>query len=136
VQVADELGISLKTVISNARRVRIVTSRKTRKRPGSKVAGKNGTAILTITNGCFNGLKIPLRKKEISLGRAISCDICLDHSFVSEKHAIITKSGENFLLEDLNTRHGTNVNGKEIHRKTLRKGDTIGIGNFELRFSC
>ncbi|MBN1162980.1 MAG: FHA domain-containing protein [Candidatus Krumholzibacteriota bacterium] len=101
----------------------------------SKNHSRTSKATLTITNGCFAGLKISLEKLKISLGSDISCDICLDHSFVSEEHAIISRSGDNYILEDLNSRHGTSINGKEIHRCILRNGDRIGIGDFTLLFS-
>jgi pSer/pThr/pTyr-binding forkhead associated (FHA) protein len=106
-------------------------------RPGGrkgKTSARKG--VLTITNGCFAGLEIPLRKQDTSLGRAVSCDICLDHSFVNEEHAIIRRSNGGYEIEDLNSRHGTSVNGAEIHRRRLKRGDMIVIGTFEIRFRC
>jgi pSer/pThr/pTyr-binding forkhead associated (FHA) protein len=113
--------------------------KKTKIRSGSPVAKtnskrKNGSAGITITNGCFSGLDISLKKNTTILGSDISCDICLDHSFVSDQHATITKTEGYYVLEDLNSRHGTSINGNEIHKIKLKKGDLIGIGNFMLRF--
>ena len=98
-----------------------------------KKSGRNG--MLTITNGCFAGLEITLKKQNTSLGSAVSCDVCLDHAFVASEHAIIRKSNGGFEIEDLNSRHGTSLNGEEIHRRTLKRGDRIVIGTFELKFS-
>ena len=92
--------------------------------------------VLTITNGCFAGLEISLRKQNTSLGSAVSCDICLDHAFVADEHAIIRRSNGGYVIEDLNSRHGTSINGEEIHKRALKRGDRIVIGTFELRFSC
>mgnify|MGYP001814162607 CR=1 FL=1 len=103
--------------------------RKNRKPGGRK-------AVLTITNGCFEGLQITIKKQNTSLGRAVSCDICLDHGFVADEHAIIHKSDRGYDIEDLNSRHGTSVNGEEVHKRALKNGDRIIIGTFELRFSC
>ena len=97
---------------------------------------KNRGAALTITNGCFAGLEIQLKKPNTSLGSAVSCDICLDHAFVADEHAIIHRSDRGYVIEDLNSRHGTSINGEEIHRHALKRGDRIVIGTFELRFSC
>jgi len=108
--------------------------KRTRKANGRKANGRS--AMLTITNGCFAGLSIPLKKLNTSLGSAVSCDICLDHAFVADEHAIIHRSNGGYELEDLNSRHGTSINGKEIHRRNLKHGDRIIIGTFELRFSC
>ena len=93
-------------------------------------------AALTITNGCFAGLAISVTKQNTSLGRAVSCDICLDHAFVADEHAIIHRTKERYEIEDLNSRHGTGLNGEEVHKHALKSGDRITIGTFELRFSC
>ena len=106
---------------------------KSRKRAKKSASRK---AALTITNGCFAGLEIPLKKQNTLLGRAVSCDICLDHAFVSDEHAVIRRNGGGYAIEDLNSRHGTSVNGKEVHTSPLKKGDRITIGSFDLKFSC
>ena len=93
-------------------------------------------AVLTITSGCFAGLEISIKKQNTSLGRAVSCDICLDHAFVADEHAVIHKSNGRYEIEDLNSRHGTSINGKEVHKRALKHGYRIIIGTFELRFSC
>jgi pSer/pThr/pTyr-binding forkhead associated (FHA) protein len=93
-------------------------------------------AVLTITNGCFEGLEISIKKQKTSLGRAVSCDICLDQGFVAEEHAIIRESNGRYEIEDLNSRHGTSINGEEVHKHVLKRGDKITIGMFELKFSC
>lgn len=95
---------------------------------------KTGKARLVIVSGCFSGLEINLSRAKTTLGRDIGCDICLDHSFVSEEHAVITRIEGYYALEDLNSRHGTSVNGREVHKIRLKNGDLIGIGSFEIRF--
>ncbi len=93
-------------------------------------------ATLTITNGCFAGLKINLKRARTSLGRDVKCDICLDSTLVSDEHAIIRNTTEGYIIEDLNSRNGLALNGKAITRRKLHHGDTISIGNFKLKFSC
>ena len=93
-------------------------------------------ARLTITNGCFAGLEIAIRKDATTLGSSVDNDICLDHAFVAGQHAVIRRRGGGYQIEDLNTRHGTALNGREIHRNDLQNNDRIRIGNFELRFHC
>jgi pSer/pThr/pTyr-binding forkhead associated (FHA) protein len=100
----------------------------------ARAAGKN--ASLTITNSCFAGLEIALKKRRVTLGRKLDCDICLDDSLVSEEHAAITRGDGGFFIEDLNSRNGLTLNGREVHQKKLRNGDTIEIGSFRLKFSC
>ena len=110
-----------------------VLKHKSRKRPKSSGSRR---AALTITNGCFAGLEIPLKKESTSLGRAVSCDICLDHAFVSDEHAVIRRANGGYVIEDLNSRHGTSINGREVHKSPLRKGDRITIGSFDMTFRC
>lgn len=98
-----------------------------------EATGKN--AIITIENGCFAGLEIKLVKSETTLGSEIACDICLDHEHVSERHAVIRRRGDEFVLEDRRSRRGTRLNGHAIDRATLHGGDTISIGAFDLKFS-
>ncbi len=106
-------------------------------KPRKRAKRANGrSAALTITNGCFAGLEIILKKRNTTLGCAVSCDICLDHAFVADEHAIIRSSNGVYMIEDLNSRHGTSVNGEEVHKRALKRGDRILIGMFELRFSC
>jgi pSer/pThr/pTyr-binding forkhead associated (FHA) protein len=116
-----------------------VVSRKANRGTGvglaeARVAGKN--ARLTITNSCFAGLEILLKKRKITLGRRLECDICLDDSLVADEHAIIMKTDGGFFIEDLNSKHGVALNGKEVHQRKLHNGDLIDIGSFRLKFSC
>ena len=106
------------------------------KKNNQKRSGQKRKTVIEITNGCFSGLKIEISKKTTLLGRNVDCDICLDHSFVSPEHAQIIMENKSYFLEDLNSRHGTNINGKEIHKIKINNGDLIGIGNYELKFSC
>lgn len=101
----------------------------------AKKGGSAKNATLTIQNGCFEGLVIPLKKAKTLLGRDVDCDICLDDSLVSDEHAAISRKNGDFVLEDLNSRNGTSVNGETINQKKLRNGATISIGNFSLKFS-
>lgn len=99
----------------------------------SATAAKNAT--LTIQNGCFAGLEIPLKKTKTLLGRDLGCDICLDDSLVSSEHAVVVKENSSYIIEDLNSRNGTYVNGDSIQKRKLKNGQSITIGNFIIRFS-
>ena len=100
-------------------------------------AGKPAkNATLTIQNGCFAGLVIELKKAKTLLGRDLGCDICLDDSLVSSEHAAVVQSDGGYVIEDLNSRNGTCVNGESVQRRKLKHGETIAIGNFLIRFSA
>lgn len=101
----------------------------------AKKSRKHKSAILTIQNSCFSGLQIPINKKQTLLGSGLHCDVCLDHSLVSNEHAMIVNCGSEYNIEDLNSKNGITVNQKEAHRKKLKSGDIIEIGGFKIKFS-
>jgi adenylate cyclase len=56
---------------------------------------------------------------------------------VSQVHARILREDSNWWIEDLGSRNGTLVNGREIHQKTvLLKADEVVIGETRLRFEA
>jgi serine phosphatase RsbU (regulator of sigma subunit) len=73
------------------------------------------------------------------IGRSSECGLALPQSYVSRNHATITHDGEQFVLQDSNSRHGTFVNGEQVTRRTLRPGDSLQFGSREgpqLRFAA
>jgi len=71
------------------------------------------------------------------IGRASECNLALPQPYVSRNHAAITRHGEQIVLEDTKSRHGTFVNGEQITRRPLQPGDRIQFGSREgpqLRF--
>lgn len=76
-----------------------------------------------------------LDKAKVTIGRAINSDICIDDSSVSTHHAVIYVSPDELLdghddirIEDMQSRNGTLVNDKAVHRCKLKPDDVIGIG--------
>jgi pSer/pThr/pTyr-binding forkhead associated (FHA) protein len=58
----------------------------------------------------------------------------IDGERVSRFHAAITVEPAFIVLKDLQSRNGTFVNGQRIESQALADGDTIRIGNCEIRF--
>lgn len=62
------------------------------------------------------------------------CDLTIDHSSVSLKHAFLGTDENGFFIEDLHSRHGSFVNRKRIEPEEkyyLSDGDLIGFGKKE-----
>lgn len=80
--------------------------------------------------------EVELKKFPATLGRAKDCDflIPLDELSTSRQHARIEFTGGRFEITDLQSRNGTFVNEKLISRQTLRSGDVIKLGSFEITF--
>jgi pSer/pThr/pTyr-binding forkhead associated (FHA) protein len=68
------------------------------------------------------------------IGRSGECDITLDDPNVSRRHAEVRRDGEGFVVVDLESTNGTEVNGKRIREAVLADGDVIGIGTTRLTF--
>ncbi len=75
-----------------------------------------------------------LAKARISLGRAITNDITLSDVRVSRDHAFLESDPAGYTLVDMGSSNGTRVNGIQIERATLKVGDTISLGNQQLRY--
>ncbi|MDR2302618.1 MAG: sigma 54-interacting transcriptional regulator [Deltaproteobacteria bacterium] len=63
------------------------------------------------------------------LGRSAECDLILFDRSASRRHAEITKSGDTFFIEDLNSTNGTLVNDLPVsERLPLKPFDCVKIG--------
>ena len=77
---------------------------------------------------------LPLSKKEITLGRSKDNDVVLSNHAVSRYHARMIETKEGYLLTDLGSFNGTEVNGKSVQNILLNSGDKIGIGPARIVF--
>src|SRR6185436_16684119 len=62
------------------------------------------------------------------LGRHADNHLVLRDNRASRNHARIVGENGQYVLEDLNSRHGTWVNGEKIARHVLRNSDRIDLG--------
>ena len=96
---------------------------------------ETGSAVRLIgLSGAYKGNEYLLTGSEFMIGRAKDCNLVLDESTVSAKHAKITKIGDNYEIMDLNSTNGTFVNGVKVERKGLRTNDKIKMDVFEFRY--
>lgn len=67
-------------------------------------------------------------KSEMILGRGIDCDIIIPQRQVSRHHAKVSPGPDGAIIEDLDSKNGTFVNGRLIKGPvTLRDGDELKI---------
>jgi predicted component of type VI protein secretion system len=83
------------------------------------------------------GLKIPLDKAIVFIGRHPECDIVLTRSRkVSRKHCAIAQVNNNFVIRDLGSMNGIRVNGQPIRKDVqLNIGDEVVIGDLRYALS-
>ena len=73
-----------------------------------------------------------LGKEEIRIGRGGENEVVLADFSVSRRHASIRQEGEGWVIADLMSTNGIQVNRVAAKRAPLRAGDKIKVGIFEL----
>src|SRR5258708_6893609 len=85
-------------------------------------------ANLNVLKGSNQGTSITLEGEQIILGRNAECQVVINLPAVSREHALIRKIQNQFWIEDLKSRNGTQVNNLDIKKSTLLKhNDKIKI---------
>jgi len=69
-----------------------------------------------------------------TIGRDIECDITINDKFISLRHADIVYRKGVFYITDLQSSHGSFINGNEMEASRLKDGDSIDIGKTSLLF--
>ncbi|MEM9488084.1 MAG: sigma 54-interacting transcriptional regulator, partial [Myxococcota bacterium] len=65
----------------------------------------------------------------VAFGRSRASTVYIDSERVSRNHARVVRSGDEIVVEDLDSRNGTRVNGAKIAKPTvLNAGDELEIG--------
>ena len=81
------------------------------------------------------GRHYPLEAADIRIGRLPDNDIVLNDADVSRHHAVIVDTGGNFMVMDLRSANGVEVQGQRINISAdLSDGDRIRIGRHEFIF--
>jgi hypothetical protein len=69
------------------------------------------------------------------IGRSRECDIVLDDTNVSRRHAEVSPSGQAWLIKDLGSTNGVRVNGRRVDGPhPLEDGDRVELGTVDVRF--
>ena len=91
--------------------------------------------LLEVAKGPLAGENFIISAQQMVLGRDEICDITIPDSSISRRHAIISRQGEQFLIQDCSSTNGTYVNDVRIPQKELKSGDKIKAGNTIFMFS-
>ncbi len=67
------------------------------------------------------------------LGRDPNCDIVLNDTKCSRRHATVEEGPEGLSIRDAGSANGTYVNGRRVEQSPLRPGDTIRLGDVSLK---
>ncbi|HEY1687378.1 MAG TPA: DUF3662 and FHA domain-containing protein [Solirubrobacteraceae bacterium] len=109
-------------IFSGSRRLREPLEQTSRRRDQGALLLINGERTLLPVSGGV-------------LGRSRECDIVLDDSSVSRRHAEVRPGPSGWTIADLGSTNGLRVRGRPIHGiEQLHPGDRIEIGSTEIVF--
>lgn len=92
---------------------------------------------LRLMNGPDEGKRYELAEEasEITIGRSPECDVCIDDHNASRRHCLIKRNWHGFTAQDLGSKNGVLLNGKQIEGAQLIKdGDELQIGGIKMVF--
>lgn len=94
------------------------------------------SAMLVLQGGADGSQTWPLERRTIMIGRSPECDIVLDDRQVSRSHARISWHEDHYEVEDLNSKNGTHLNGRDVvGAQWLHDGDEIQVAlRYKLAF--
>jgi hypothetical protein len=93
-------------------------------------SARRGRAILVA-----QGKRMAVGPGGAVIGRSRECDVVLDDSNVSRRHAEIRPAGgDGWTIADLGSTNGVKVNGRTIQSSPLRPGDEVAVGTVAVRF--
>ncbi len=101
-------------------------------RPSLQAAAAPSTGGRLVSLG--DGREYQIGSGPLVFGRDAACDVVIESTDVSRRHAFIAHGPEGYLLEDTSA-NGVLVNGERITgRRPLARGDVLRFGTAEFRF--
>jgi Protein of unknown function (DUF3662)/FHA domain len=78
--------------------------------------------------------EVELQGATTAIGRSSDCDVVLADPNVSRRHAEVRREGDAYIVVDLGSTNGTEVNGQRVDETSLMHGDVIGVGQTRITF--
>lgn len=97
--------------------------------PRHETTGVRRASVLRLEAGPGAPQDFILTAARMIVGRAMDADIRLQGSSISRHHMLITRTGPEFSIRDMDSRNGVHLNGVRIHSAVLRPGDQIQVGD-------
>lgn len=91
--------------------------------------GGRRAAMLVVINPSGNRNRVPVQPVPFLIGRNADNNLVLRDNRISRSHARIQIEGDDYVIEDLQSRHGLWVNGERVERHVLRNSDRIEFGH-------
>ncbi|HEY7333715.1 MAG TPA: SpoIIE family protein phosphatase [Bryobacteraceae bacterium] len=104
----------------------------------SEAAPGPSPAAFLVLNPSGQRTRVEIEQLPFSVGRNAGNDLVLRDNRVSRNHFRILADNGHYAIEDLNSRHGTWINGERVARRRLRNSDRIDFGireSYQLTFT-
>ena len=82
----------------------------------------------------IDGRMHEITKRRTVIGRSRDCDLQLEDSNVSRRHAELRQEGTAYWIVDLDSTNGVELNGRRVRRAKLDPGDTVTLGSTDIVF--
>ena len=92
-------------------------------------------ARFIIKTGMGKHQRLEVSRRVSEVGRGSDMDVVMPNVSVSRHHARLHVDGDEVRIEDVGSQNGVRVNGERLEpegTKSLKAGDVVGIGKFEL----
>src|SRR3984885_4187497 len=83
---------------------------------------------LAVTNPSGNRSRMAIEPVPFLIGRQGENNLVLRDNRISRSHARISVANGEYVIEDLESRHGVFLNGQRVKRHVLQDGDRIDFG--------
>ncbi len=91
-------------------------------------------SVLRVVRGEGAGTQLRLSDRLIRAGRSDEADLILDDPAASRNHFEVKPWGGGFVLQDLGSTNGTEVNRVPVMECRLSNGDIISVGETDVAF--
>lgn len=82
-----------------------------------------------------DGRRLPVPSKGATIGRSRDCDIVLDDTGISRRHAELRPGADGWTVADLGSTNGVRLNGRALRgAQALHAGDRVELGSTEIVF--
>lgn len=96
--------------------------------PGEGPSATRRAPALAVTNPSGNRSRVSIDAVPFLIGRQGENNLVLRDNRISRSHARISATNGDYVIEDLDSRHGVFVNGQRVKRHKLKEGDRIDFG--------
>ncbi|HTG92865.1 MAG TPA: sigma 54-interacting transcriptional regulator [Pyrinomonadaceae bacterium] len=89
---------------------------------------------LAAISGRLKGAVFNVIDEGTVIGRETSANLCIAESAVSRRHSKLEKSGDDYVINDLDSLNGTFVNDVPVKTRVLQHGDRVRVGESQFLF--